>query len=119
MAVRPAEDGTPPLASGAVNLLFAAPALLLFGCFVLLPVGSAFFYAFTHWDGFGTPRWAGLANFERAFADTTHLMSYVHVVLYILGTLVFEVAMGLGVAVLLNSERRGFSLLYTRAILVK
>ena len=38
-------------------------------------------------------------------------MSYVHVVLYILGTLVFEVALGLGVAVLLNSERRGFSLL--------
>jgi len=111
MAVRPAEDGTPPLASGAVNLLFAAPALLLFGCFVLLPVGSAFFYAFTHWDGFTAPRWAGLANFERAFADTTHLMSYVHVVLYILGTLVLEVSVGLGVAVLLNSERRGFSLL--------
>ena len=38
-------------------------------------------------------------------------MSYVHVVLYILGTLVFEVALGLAVAVLLNSERRGFSLL--------
>ena len=111
MAARPVEDRTAPLSSGAVNLLFAAPALLLFGCFVLLPVGSAFFYAFTHWDGFTAPRWAGLANFERAFADTTHLMSYVHVVLYILGTLVFEVALGLGVAVLLNSERRGFSLL--------
>ena len=111
MAARPVEDRTAPLSSGAANLLFAAPALLLFGGFVLLPVGSAFFYAFTHWDGYTAPRWAGLANFERAFADTTHLMSYVHVVLYILGTLVFEVALGLGVAVLLNSERRGFSLL--------
>jgi raffinose/stachyose/melibiose transport system permease protein len=111
MAARPVEDRTAPLSSGAANLLFAAPALLLFGGFVLLPVGSAFFYAFTHWDGFTAPRWAGLANFERAFADITHLMSYVHVMLYILGTLVFEVALGLGVAVLLNSERRGFSLL--------
>ncbi|MET0940150.1 MAG: sugar ABC transporter permease [Mesorhizobium sp.] len=111
MAGRPVEDRTQPLSSGAVNLLFAAPALVLFGCFVLLPVSSAFFYAFTHWDGYTAPRWAGFANFERAFTDTTHLMSYVHVVLYILGTLVFEVALGLGVAVLLNSERRGFSLL--------
>ena len=105
------EDRTPPVATGAANLLFVAPALLLFGGFVLLPFSSAFYYAFTHWDGFTAPRWAGLANFERAFADTVHLMSYVHVVLYILGTLVFEVALGLVVAVLLNSERRGFSLL--------
>ena len=111
MADRGVEDRTPPVATGAANLLFVAPALLLFGGFVLLPFCSAFYYAFTYWDGFTAPRWAGLANFERAFADTVHLMSYVHVVLYILGTLVFEVALGLAVAVLLNSERRGFSLL--------
>jgi raffinose/stachyose/melibiose transport system permease protein len=111
MTDRGVEDRTPPIATGAANLLFVAPALLLFGGFVLLPFSSAFYYAFTHWDGFTAPRWAGLANFRRAFADTVHLMSYVHVVLYILGTLVFEVALGLAVAVLLNSERRGFSLL--------
>lgn len=111
MAVRPLEDRSAPVATGAVNLWFIAPAMLLFGGFVLLPVGSALIFAFTHWDGYTPPRWAGLANFQRAFADTVHLMSYVHVVLYILGTLVFEVAFGLAMAVLLNSDRRGFSLL--------
>lgn len=111
MAARPSEDRTAPVASGAVNLLFIAPAMLLFGGFVLLPMLSAFYYAFTQWDGFTTPEFIGLGNFQRAFADSVHLMSYVHVVLYILGTLVFEVALGLGVAVLLNSERRGFALL--------
>ena len=111
MADRSIEDRTAPVSTGAANLFFVAPALLLFGGFVLLPVLSAFYYAFTHWDGFTAPRWAGFANFQRAFADPVHLMSYVHVVLYIAGTLVFEVALGLGVAVLLNSERRGFSLL--------
>ncbi|MDB5541180.1 MAG: sugar transporter permease [Devosia sp.] len=110
-AARPIEDRTAPVARGAVNLLFIAPAMLLFGGFVLLPVASALYYAFTHWDGFTPPRWAGLANFQRALADSVHLMSYVHVVLYILGTLVFEVAFGLLVAVLLNSDRRGFALL--------
>jgi ABC-type sugar transport system permease subunit len=111
MAARQLEDRTAPVATGAVNLLFIAPAFLLFGVFVLLPVGSAAYFAFTHWDGFTPPRWAGLANFQRAFADITHLMSYVHVVLYILGTLLFEVTFGLVVAVLLNSDRRPFSLL--------
>jgi len=111
MAERPLEDRTAPVATGAVNLLFIAPAMLLFGGFVLLPVGSAIYYAFTHWDGFTAPRWAGLANFQRAFADSVHLMSYVHVVLYILGTLLFEVTFGLVVAVLLNSDRKGFALL--------
>ena len=71
MADRPIEDRTAPIATGAVNLLFIAPAMLLFGIFVLLPVGSAFYYAFTHWDGFTAPRWAGLANFQRAFIDVT------------------------------------------------
>jgi len=110
-AGRPIEDRTAPVARGAANLLFIAPAMLLFGLFVLWPVGSAFYYAFTHWDGFTAPRWAGLDNFQRAFADAVHLMSYVHVMLYILGTLVFEVSFGLAVAVLLNSDRRGFALM--------
>lgn len=110
-AGRPIEDRTAPVARGAVNLLFIAPAMLLFGLFVLWPVGSAFYYAFTHWDGFTAPRWAGLDNFQRAFADAVHLMSYVHVMLYILGTLIFEVSFGLAVAVLLNSDRRGFALM--------
>lgn len=111
MAERPIEDRTAPVATGAVNLLFVAPALLLFGIFVLVPVGSTVYYAFTHWDGFTAPRWAGFDNFRRAFADTVHLWSYVHVILYILGTFVFEVAFGLAAAVLLNSERKPFGLL--------
>jgi raffinose/stachyose/melibiose transport system permease protein len=108
---RPSEDRAAPIASGVANLLFVAPALLLFGVFVLWPMLSAFYFAFTKWDGFVAPVWVGIANFQRAFADITHLMSYVHVTLYILGTLVLEVCFGLVVAVLLNSDRRGFALM--------
>jgi len=105
------EDRSAPISSGVANLLFAAPAMLLFGTFVLLPLVASLYYAFTFWDGFGEPRFAGLANFVRALTDTTYLMSYVHVVLYILATLIFEVSFGLVMAVLLNSDRRGFSLM--------
>lgn len=105
------EDRAAPLASGAANLLFVAPALLLFGMFVLFPLGSAVYFAFTSWNGFSDPKWVGLANFKRAFIDTTHLFSYLHVILYIIGTLFLEVSFGLVMAVLLNSTRREYSIM--------
>jgi raffinose/stachyose/melibiose transport system permease protein len=105
------EDRPAPISTGAANMLFAAPAMLLFATFVLLPLGASVYYAFTFWDGFTEPRWAGLTNFIRGVTDVTYLMSYVHVVLYILATLVFEVTFGLVVAVLLNSDRRGFAIM--------
>jgi ABC-type sugar transport system permease subunit len=103
------EDRLQPISTGAANLVFVAPAMLLFGLFVLFPLVSAVYFAFTAWNGFSEPVWVGLANFRRAFADTVHLASYWHVTLYILGTLFFEVAFGLLMAVLLNSDRFGFS----------
>lgn len=111
MTEKPLEDRIAPISTGAANLWFVAPAMLLFGMFVLLPLGSAVYYAFTVWNGFTAPRFVGLANFQRAFADQTHLWSYVHVTAYILGTLVFEVTFGLLMAVLLNSNRRGFGIM--------
>jgi ABC-type sugar transport system permease subunit len=107
-------DRTPraqPLSRGAANLLFVAPAFLLFGVFVLFPLVSSFYYAFTEWSGYAEPNWVGLANFRRALADPVHLSAYLHVTLYILGTLVFEVGFGLVMAVLLNSDRFGFSIM--------
>jgi ABC-type sugar transport system permease subunit len=102
---------TQPLSRGAANLLFVAPAFVLFGVFVLLPLVSSFYYAFTEWSGYSEPTWVGLANFRRALADPVHLSAYLHVTLYILGTLVFEVGFGLVMAVLLNSDRFGFSIM--------
>lgn len=105
------EDRIAPIGTGAVNLLFVAPAMILFALFVLWPLGASVWYAFTAWDGFSAPRFVGLGNFARALADPTYLFSYLHVTLYILGTLVFEVSFGLVMAVVLNSDRRGFGLM--------
>lgn len=108
---QPAPDRPAPLATGIASFAFVVPALALFGTFVLLPLLSAVYFAFTSWNGFTDPEWVGLANFRRAFADTVHLMSYVHVSLYIFGTLILEVCFGLAMAVLLNSSRPGFSMM--------
>jgi len=104
--------GFQPISSGATNLLFVAPAMILFGLFVLWPLGSSVYYAFTSWSGYTKPEWVGLDNFRRAiFHDPVHIASYLHVTLYILGTLVLEVSFGLVMAVVLNSDRAGFSIM--------
>ncbi len=99
------------IASGWANLAFALPALALFGVFVLLPLATSLWFSLTSWNGFTAPEFVGLDNFRRAFRDTVHLWSYVHVTLYILGTLLLEVTFGLVMAVLLNSDRMGFGLM--------
>ncbi|MDZ7801854.1 MAG: sugar ABC transporter permease [Trueperaceae bacterium] len=77
---------------------------------MLLPLGSSLYYGFTRWDGISPPEWVGLANYARALSDGIYLRSYLNVGLYIVGTLVVEVAFGLVMATLLNSDRRGFPL---------
>ncbi len=91
--------------------VFVLPALLLFGAFVLIPLGGAVYYSFTTWGGLGTPEWVGLRNYRRAFGDSIHLRSYLNISWYIVGTLLVEVAFGLVMAVLLSKAGRLFELL--------
>lgn len=102
---------TGAIRAGTTGVVFVVPALVVYAAFVLWPLASSVYYSMTDWDGIGQARWIGFANFERAFSDKIHLASYLHVTLYILGTLVFEVSFGLFMAVLLNSDRPGFAML--------
>jgi len=47
----------------------AAPALLVFGLFGLVPLGGAVALAFSHWDGLGSIGWAGGANWRAVLTD--------------------------------------------------
>src|SRR5262249_53433313 len=44
-----------------------APALTLYGIFVLIPAVNAFRYSLTRWDGLSEPVWVGLQNFKSIF----------------------------------------------------
>ncbi|MEM6428715.1 MAG: sugar ABC transporter permease, partial [Deinococcota bacterium] len=72
---------------------------------------TTLYYGFTRWDGLAPPEWIGVANYVRAFQDSIHLRAYLHVSLYTLGTLIVEVGYGLVLALVLNSEKPGFSFL--------
>ncbi|MDA2807703.1 carbohydrate ABC transporter permease [Nocardiopsis suaedae] len=47
----------------------AAPALVLFGVFALVPLAGVVVLSFMSWDGLGAPQWAGADNWVNAAAD--------------------------------------------------
>ena len=107
------------------GLLFVAPAVLLFGVFVLYPMVTAFSYAFFEWQGTTRQGFAGIDNFRTLFTRapfTTDLPRALrHNLLFFAGTMLAQNTIGLGVAFLLHrraSTRRVLQTLYAMPYLV-
>lgn len=107
------------------GLLFTAPALVLFGVFVLYPMVSAFSYAFFRWQGTARGGFAGLENFTALFTRapfTTDLpQALVHNLLFFVGTMLVQNTVGLAIAYLLHRRdrsRRALQTLYAMPYLV-
>lgn len=87
--------------------LFAAPALIVFGFAVLVPFMFTGAFSLTEWDGYGDAVFVGVGNYIEAFGDAVFQQSFVNVVIYILVTLVVEVLLGLLLAGIAISVKRG------------
>ena len=81
--------------------------MLVFGAAVLLPMVLTIGYSFTEWNGFGPMTFVGLDNYVARSRTRVFRASFVHVVIYIVATLVLEVAVGLGLAgLVIHAQRR-------------
>lgn len=88
--------------TAAVLWLFLPPALLLFTIFVVLPMGEAVWYSVFKWNGYGTPtQFVGAMNFELLFEDTVFRQALGNNVLIMAVTLLVQLPLALGLAVLL------------------
>lgn len=87
--------------------MFLFPALLLYTCVVIVPVAWSLGYSFFQWKGIGAMKFIGLDNYARMFADKKMIVAIKNNLFYmVLGTGV-QVFMGLLMATLLSSIRRG------------
>lgn len=84
--------------------LWVAPAVVIFGVFVVLPAVFALGLAFTSWDGLSAPVFVGLRNFEAAFTDGDYWHALVHNIIYAVGTVAGKFVLSLGLALVLNSS---------------
>ena len=88
-----------------IPYFLVAPAFLIFSVAILGPILATFGLSLTDWDGFNTPTFVGLDNFNRAFDDNIYMASYWHAGVYIAATLILEVLVGLLLAGLVSAKR--------------
>jgi len=88
--------------------LFLLPAIVLLGMFTLYPFVQGFILSFQSWDGIGrdTP-WVGLRNYQRVIGDTIFWVSLRNAAIFGLVGFVFGNALSLGMAIAVNSMKRG------------
>lgn len=97
----------------AAIALMALP-LLVYGLFMLYPIGRAIVLSFYEWDGLGTGTWAGLDNYRITFSDPRLVGAFGHALVLIIFYAVIPLAIGLVLASLLaRSKVRGIGFFRT------
>jgi raffinose/stachyose/melibiose transport system permease protein len=95
-------------------VMFVSPALALMAVFVLWPVISAVRMSFYHWKGFGPmDEWVGLNNYKLVLQDDVFTGAVIHNFTIVVLSLLIQLPLGLGLALLLNRRIRGRGLLRT------
>jgi putative chitobiose transport system permease protein len=86
-----------------------APAALILGVFLVLPVAMAFYLSFTRYNVLTPAVWTGLANYQRLLSDPVFWKSLLNAVLFLLGVVPALVILPLFLAVLVNRSLPGIS----------
>jgi len=84
--------------------ILLAPAITIFVFVVLVPMIGTIGLSFTRWTGTNTMRFIGFDNYTRAFQDSVYRLTYKNTIIYILATLVLEVAVGFALAGLVSAK---------------
>ncbi len=83
--------------------LFLGPNILLLGLFLFLPLGWAILLSLQQTNGFGAGEFVGLANYSRLLGDPVFWRSTGNTALFTALVVPISLALGLGLAVLMNS----------------
>jgi raffinose/stachyose/melibiose transport system permease protein len=91
---------------------FLAPALLVYGLFVLVPIAQAAWYSLFHWNGLEPlTEFIGLDNYTRALNDSVFLTAVWHNTLIIILSLFVQIPFALWLALMLHERFRGRTVL--------
>ena len=94
----PARRRTTPYQGAARG--FVAPGVLLVAVLLYLPLLWTTFLSFTEYNGLGDPEFVGLDNYVEMFTDPSFVGSLVNTLLWVGGTLLIPVGIGLALALL-------------------
>lgn len=93
-----------------VAYLYILPWIIGFLVFQLYPLLASLYYSFTEYNGIGTPKWIGLANYVKMFTkDDMFWKSLLTTLKYVLMSLPLKIITALVVALVLNKKLRGIN----------
>ena len=98
---------TPRPRDALAGWAFISPNLILLAVFLFLPILWAIQLSFQDTQGFGDPKWVGLDNYNRMVADPVFWRSLGNTMIFTLVVVPIDLALGLGLAVLVNSVLPG------------
>ena len=97
--------------------VLSAPAILLFVCFVILPIVLGAYYGFYQWKGYGIPsktgKFVGFQNYITALKDPAFQAAILHTFEVVVGSLVIQAPLAILFALLLNQKFKGRGLIRT------
>lgn len=88
---------------------FLAPALILLGIFLVIPVGMVIYYTFTDYYLL-TPderKFVGFENFIRLTKDPIFLKSFLNTLKFVVWIIPVQLGAALGMALIVNKKRKG------------
>ena len=92
----------------AAIIVFLPPAVLLFTVFVAMPMLEASWYSLFNWNGYGRPeRFIGLKNYGYLIGNQTFLRALLNNGLVIVVSVLVQLPLALGVALLVAGRLRG------------
>lgn len=98
----------------AVGYLYVLPALVLYGVFLLFPLGQTVWLSLLHWDGLTVATWAGTDNYQALLTDPSLRGPFLHALALLLFYAALPVALGLLLASALSRFRvRGMTFFRT------
>ncbi|NLF93166.1 MAG: sugar ABC transporter permease [Oligosphaeraceae bacterium] len=95
-------------------LCFLLPALLVYALFVLLPIGQSLGNSFRYWESpLLPPQFCGWENYRLLLRDRVFWLALRNNAFLLFGSLLVQLPLAAGVALLLNYQRRGRTFLRT------
>jgi len=98
---------SPELRQNLEGWLFASPWIVGFLLWTLGPMLASFVLMFMDWDLVSPPTWAGLKNLRELFSDSLMLQSLAVTTIYAITSVPLHLIVGLGLAMLLNTQIAG------------
>ena len=96
------------------GLFFISPWLIGLICFTAYPVGASLVFSMTDYDIMSPPKWVGIENYvDMLFDDALFAKSLSNTVIFALLSVPTSIAVGFGLALLLNQKALGESVFRT------